>query len=95
MLFLTVVSNRKSNLIQVSAITTAKIRIENETWFNPPNSNNVLTNIGKSFLTILDKHSPKSHRLHRIFNHNNVKISYSAMPNFASVINSHNKKIMK
>ena len=33
MLFLTVVSNRKSNLIQILAITTAKIRIENETSY--------------------------------------------------------------
>ena len=71
-----------------------KNRKRNIIWFNPPYSNNVLTNIGKSFLTILDKHFPKSHRLHRIFNRNNVKISYSAMPNFASVINSHNKKII-
>ena len=30
---LTVVSNRKSNLIQILAITTAKIRIENETSY--------------------------------------------------------------
>ena len=29
-------------------------------WFNPPYSNNVLTNIGKICLTILDKHFPKS-----------------------------------
>ena len=71
-----------------------KNRKRNIIWFNPPYSNNVLTNIGKTFLTILDKHFPKSHRLHRIFNRNNVKISYSAMSNFASVINSHNKKII-
>ena len=51
-------------------------------------------NINKSLLTILDKHFPKSHKLYKIFNRNNVKISYSSMPNFASIINSHNKKII-
>ena len=71
-----------------------KNRKRNIIWFNPPYTNNVLTNLSQSFLTILDKHFPKSPRLHRIFNRNNVKISYSAMPNFASVINSHNKKII-
>ena len=63
-------------------------------WFNPPYSSNVSTNIGKSFLTILDRHFPKSHKLRKIFNRNNVKISYSSMPNFGSIINSHNKKII-
>ena len=63
-------------------------------WFNPLYSSNVSTNIGKSFLTFLDRHFPKSHKLHKIFNRNNVKISYSSMPNFGSIINSHNKKII-
>ena len=48
-------------------------------WFNPPYSSNVSTNIGKSFLTILDRHFPKSHKLHKIFNRNNVKISYAQL----------------
>ena len=44
-------------------------------WFNPPYSSNVSTNIGKSFLTILDRHFPKSHKLYKVYNRNNVKIS--------------------
>ena len=52
------------------------------------------TNIGKSFLTILDRDFSKSHKPHEIFNRNNVKISYSSLPNFASIINSNNKKII-
>ena len=55
---------------------------------------NVSSNIGKCFFTILDKHFLKSHSLHKIFNRNNVKISYSSMPNIASIINSHNKKVI-
>ena len=46
-------------------------------WFNPPYSSNVSTNIGKSFLTILDRHFLKSQKLYKIFNRNNIKISYS------------------
>ena len=63
-------------------------------WFNPPYSCNVATNIGKKFLLLLDKHFPKPHKLSKVFNRNNVKVSYSSMPNFASIINSHNKKIL-
>ena len=63
-------------------------------WFNPPYSSNVSTTIGKSFLTILDRHFLKSHKLYKIFNWNNVQISYSSLPSFASIINSHNKKII-
>ena len=63
-------------------------------WFNPPYSSNVSINIGKSFLKILDRHFPKSHRLYKNFKWNNVQISYSSLLNFASIINSHNKKII-
>ena len=63
-------------------------------WFNPPYSCIVATKIGKKFLLLLDKHFPKPHKLSKVFNRNNVKVSYSSMPNFASIINSHNKKIL-
>ena len=45
-------------------------------------------------MTIVGRHFPKFHKLYKIFNRNNVKISYSSLPNFASIINSHNKKII-
>ena len=32
--------------------------------------------------------------LSKVFNQNNVKVSYSSMPNVASIINTHNKKIL-
>ena len=63
-------------------------------WFNPPFSLNVSTNIGKKFLSLLGKHFPKTHQLHKLFNHNNVKVSYSSLSNFKSVINGHNKNIL-
>ena len=39
------------------------------------------TNVGRSFLNILDEEFPKGHARHKIFNRNTVKISYSCMPN--------------
>ena len=58
-----------------------KNRPRNITWFNPPCSQNVKTKVGKCFLTLIGKHFQKSHPLHRIFNRNTLKISYSCMSN--------------
>ena len=63
-------------------------------WFNPPYSKNVKTNLGKVFLKLLKKHFPTSHILHKIFNKNTVKISYSCMENINYIISSHNKVIL-
>ena len=63
-------------------------------WFNPPFSLHVSTNIGKRFFSLLSKHFPKTHQLHKLFNRNNVKLSYSFLPNFKSMINGHNKSIL-
>ncbi|PIK41358.1 hypothetical protein BSL78_21790 [Apostichopus japonicus] len=56
-------------------------------------SNNVATNIGGTFLKLINKHFPKTSKLHKIFNRNTVKVSYSCMPNIASIIKGHNKRI--
>ena len=63
-------------------------------WFNPTFSLNVSTNIGKNFFSLSGKHFPKTHQLHKLFNRNNVKVSYSSLPNFKSLINGHNKNIL-
>ena len=63
-------------------------------WFNPPYSKQVSTSIAKRFLNLLDQHFPKQHRLYKIFNRNNVKVSYSCTENMSSFISSHNKKIL-
>jgi len=64
-------------------------------WFNPPYSCNVKSNVGKTFLRLLNKHFPKGSKLHKIFNKNTVKISYSCMKNMGSIIKSHNARINK
>ena len=72
-----------------------RIRKQKILWFNPPYSMNVKTNIARNFLQLLDKHFPPGHKLHTIFNRNNVKVSYRCTPRTASTSNSHNKKILE
>ena len=62
-------------------------------WFNPPFNKDVSTNIAKIFLKLIDKHFPRSHVLHKLFNRNNLKVSYSCTENIGSIIKSHNKKL--
>ena len=69
------------------------VRKRNITYFNPPYSRNVQTNIGKIFLKSIDRCFPKNHTLRKIINRNTVKISYSCMPNFKQKISNHNNKI--
>ena len=64
------------------------------TWYNPPYSANVKTDIGRKFFALLDKHFPASHRLSKIINRNTIKLSYSSMPNIAQIIQSHNKTVL-
>ena len=62
-------------------------------WFNPPYSRSVKTNIGKNFLHLL-KHFPANNKMHKIFNKNTVKVSYSCMKNMDSIISGHNHNIL-
>ena len=64
-------------------------------WFNPPHSINVKTNVGKEFLSLLDKHFPKGHALNTILNRNTVKVSYRCLPNMGRKLASHNSKILR
>lgn len=69
-------------------------RCRNIIWFNPPYNNQVKTEIGKHFLKLVRKHFTKRNRLHKIFNTNTIKISYSCSPNITSIIKQHNAKIL-
>ena len=71
-----------------------KIRKRNLTWFNPSFNQNVMTNVARQFLSLVDKHFPKHHRYYKLFNRNNVKCSYSCMNNMASIISCHNAKVL-
>ena len=75
-------------------VKTSRDRNRNIIWFNPPFSQIVKTNIGKLFLKLVKKHFLKHHRLHKIFNPNTVKLSYSCMSNMSSFIKQHNSNIL-
>ena len=69
-------------------------RKRNITWFNPPYSKHVASNIGKQFLNLLDTCFPPTNKLHKILNRNTVTISYKCMPNMKQIISNHNKTIL-
>ena len=45
------------------------------------------------FLHLLDTHVPPTNKLHKIFNRNTVKVSYSCNQNISQIIKGHNKKV--
>ena len=64
-------------------------------WFSPPYSVNVKTNIGRIFLRLIEKHFPRHDNYCKLFNRNNIKISYSCMPNMTSVIRKHSISLLR
>ena len=74
---------------------TKRNRKRRTIWFNPPYSANVKTNIGKLFLRLLVNNFPRHHRYHKLFNKNNVKLSYSCMPSMENIISNHNANLLK
>ena len=78
-----------------SNISQRKRRSRKISWYNPPYSNNVATNVGKAFFKALDESIPPGHKLYPILNRNTVKISYSCMPNIEQKIRTHNKILLE
>ena len=67
--------------IRTNKENKSRNRSRNIIWFNPPFSQNVRTNIAKS-----------SHKLHKIFNRNNLTVICSCITNMA-IIKSHSQRI--
>ena len=63
------------------------------TYFNPPFSLNVDTDVGKRFLKIV-RDFPKNNVLAPIVNTNTIKISYRTLQNMGGEISRHNKNIL-
>ena len=90
--------NLKYNPPQVNENSTGKkkrTRNRNITWFNPPYSQNVKTNVGKKFLKLIDTCFPPNHKLHKLLNRNTIKVSYRCMPNIKQAISAHNSSVTK
>ena len=45
-------------------------------------------------MCFIDRHFPPHHKLHQLFNKNNINISYSCLTIITSIINAHNRKIL-
>ena len=55
---------------------------------------NTRTNVGRTFLELVNKHFPVGHTLYKLFNKNTIKVSYGCTENMAQIIQRHNKKIL-
>ena len=70
-----------------------RTRSRRVTYFNPPFSLNVETNVGKEFLRII-KSFPRSNVLSPIVNSNTIKISYRTLQNMGGEISRHDNNIL-
>ena len=64
-------------------------------YFQPPFCKSVDTKVGKAFLRIVKNTFTKDHPLYKILKPDNLKLSYSCLPNVKQDINSHNNKLLK
>ena len=55
---------------------------------------NVKTNIGGRFLALIDECFPKGSIMGKVFNRNNLKLSYRTCHNMKQVLAKHNKKVL-
>ena len=55
----------------------------------------IKTNVAQTFLNLIDKHFSPSNKLHKLFNRNTVRVSYSCMTNMKNLIRKHNRKVLK
>ena len=84
-------TERKEPATHTAQPNSRKNRQRNVIWFNPPYRMNELTNIGREFLNLVSKH----HRYSKMFNKNNIKVSYSCTDNLQTVIKKHGKKELR
>ena len=62
-------------------------------WFNSQFNLDVSTNVAKIFLNLREKHFPHLSKLHKIFNKNTVKVSYSCTQNMSQIIKDITKEL--
>ena len=80
---------------EVASSRSKKNRGRKITWFNPPFSANVSTNVGARFLRIVEQCFPPGSPLHKILNRQTIKVSYRCIPNMAQIVSKHNNDVMK
>ena len=83
-----------NNIYYLNSFFLSKPVSQFVTMFNPLWSSNVKSNIGAQFLRIISECFPRGHVLHKVFNRNNVKVSYRTMDNVRKIVSRHSNKIM-
>ena len=73
----------------------SKRKKRNVIYFCPPWNDSLKTNLGKKFLSLIDKHFKKDTYLGKLFNRNTIKLSYSCTKNMKSIITGQNSKLTK
>ena len=53
------------------------------------------TDLGHQFLGLIDKHFPVNNPLHKIINRRTIRLSYSTIKNMKTIIQNHNRKVLK
>ena len=84
---------RYKNSIETPNTQKRKNRPWRILWFTPPYNMEVVNKLDREFFKLLKRNFPITNPLHKIFNTNNIKLSYSCIPNINSIINKFN--IMK
>ena len=88
------VPNFELNFNKTSDNHTKRDRELNIISFSPPFCRAVSANVEKRFIQLLRHHFSLSNKLHKIFNKNTVKVSYSYTQKVVSIVKSHNKKLI-
>ena len=88
------ISGLDHNITQIPIQSKCQTQKRQIIWFNLPYSANLKTNVGKVFMRIGDEYFLHLHKYYKLFNRNNIKLSYSCMPGMNNVIQKHNSKIM-
>ena len=85
-------SNISYSFQQSSTSHVKQQRHRNIIRFNPPYGHAVITNDAKKLLQLLKLLFPPSNKFHKVFDKNNLNLSYSCAQNLGN-IKSHNKKL--
>ena len=64
---------------KIKETSKEKRRKRKITWFNPPYSKNVITNIEKKFFSLLSMCFAPENKLYKIINKNTIKLNYSCI----------------
>ena len=84
-----------NNYVMDERARNKRTRKRQTIWYNPPFSKSVTTNVAQKFLRLVDRHFPKKSKLHKIFNRDTLKVSYSCMPNMSTLIKAHNNRMRR